>query len=401
MPLQDNQKTRRPRLAPPRRTVAALSLAALLLAAACDDPRFPAYFRYAVDVKVDGVPVTIERVVKCTGTRSWSTSANPGGWTHHSYVNPPVLGAKVPGSDAAVYVRVPLACAWAASPEGAQQRPPPLVPSDIVPVLWTDNWQRLEQIEYYSTRPSLAGQDSHVEFVRVQPLERADKKAFELSEVRAARESPDLRPVARVRAKGHDEPISAPSWLDPDRPKTPAPGMTCFAALSLDRGNWDQWPTLEPWVDSLPNDGRFYEVRSALGDIATSLNFEGGFFAAQSLNRTSLRAESTSEEGVRRALQLYNSMHPIVPSRGGAYIDKSRQGISSCSFNLWHYDRSYEHHVKQPVGERKNRKKIEIHSDAKRFALMIAPDRESVMLIFQLGPIYSTMDEPVAMDTID
>ena len=403
MPLRDNQKTRRPRLALPPRTVAALSLAAVLLGAACtqDDPRFPAYFRYAADVKVDGVPVTIERVVKCTGTRSWGTSAAPGRWTGQSYVNPPAIGAKVPGGDAAVYVRVPLACAWAASPEAAQQRPPPLVPGDIVPVLWTDNWQRLEQIEYYSTRPSLAGQDSHVEFVRVQPLERADKKAFEMSEVRAARESPDLRPVARVRAKGHDEPISAPSWLDPDRPKTPAPGMTCFAALSLDRDNWDQWPALKPWVDSLPDDGRFYEVRPALGDIATSLNFEGGFFAAQSLNRISLSAEVTSGEGARRALQLYNSMHPIVPSRGGAYIDKSRQGISSCSFNLWYYDRSYEYHAKKPVGERKSREHTEIYSDAKRFPLMISPDRESVIRIVHLGPFYSVSDESVAMNTID
>jgi hypothetical protein len=403
MPLRDNQKTRRPRLALPPRTGAALSLAAVLLGAACtqDDPRYPAYFRYVVDVKVDGVPVTIERVVKCTGTRSWNTSAAPGRWTGQSYVNPPVIGAKVPGSDAAVYVRVPSACSWAASPETAQQRPPPLVPGDIVPVLWTDNWQRLEQIEYYSTRPSLAGEDSHVEFVRIQPMTRTDKKAFKASEKRAATESPDLRPVARVRAKGHDKPISAPSWLDPDRPKTPAPGMTCFAVLSLDRSKWDQWPTLEPWVDSLPNDGRFYEVRPALGDIATSLNVEGGFFAAQSLNRTSLSEEVTSEEGARRALQLYNSMHPIAPSRGGAYIDKSRQGISSCSFNLWYYDRSYEHHARQPIVERKDRENIKIYSDAKIFTLMIAPDRESVLLIFQLGPIYSSMDEPVAMDTID
>jgi hypothetical protein len=176
--------------------------------------------------------------------------------------------------------------------------------------------------------------------------------------------------------------------------------MTCFAALSLDRDNWDQWPALEPWVNSLPNDGRFYEVRPALGDIATSLNFEGGFFAAQSLNRTSLRAEATSGEGARRALQLYNSMHPIVPSRGGAYIDKSRQGISSCTFNLWYYERSYEYHVKQPVRSRENNEYIEIYSDAKRFALMIAPDRESVILIVQLGPIYSDLDEGVSMRII-
>lgn len=400
MPLQDNQKTRRPRLALPPRTAAALSLSAMLLGAACtqDDPRFPAYFRYAVDVRVDGVPVTIERVVKCTGTRSWNTSANPGGWTHHIYVNPPAIGQIVRGSDAAVYVRVPSACGWAAEFSGESWREPPLQPGDVVPVLWTSNWRRLEQIEYYPTLTSLSGKDSHVVFVGLQPITRTDRRAFEASEARAAKESPDLRVLTNLEAKGRSAGITNPRWVSNSSPPVGTrPTIGCHAVLSLKREDWGPWPELKRWVESLPDDGKFYDVRSALNDTATSLLSQSAFSAVPKVESYPLLITEPSRERDAKAIEMLNSMHPIFPSPDGAYIDNTKSGIAGCSFDIWHYPSSYAASIRRNGSRSNHENEIRIYSDAKIHTPIVNPNRREINQIVLTGEYYSPSNEPVAM----
>ena len=94
--------------------MAVVFLALGLGACVSEDPAYPAYYRFAVDVKVDGKPVTIERVIKCTGTLVKNPPYAPGTTQGADYMSPPVIGAKVPGTTAAVYVPVVFACRWAA-----------------------------------------------------------------------------------------------------------------------------------------------------------------------------------------------------------------------------------------------------------------------------------------------
>ena len=404
MPLRDNQKTRRPRLAAPPRTVAALSLAAVLLGAACtqDDPRFPAYFRYAVDVKVDGVPVTIERVVKCTGTRSWNTSANPGGWTHHSYVNPPAIGQVVRGSDAAVYVRVPSACEWAAEFQGRHSREPPLQPGDVVPVLWTNNWRRLEQIEYYTTPTSLSGKDSHVVFVGLQPITRTGRRAFEASEARAAHESPDLRALVNVEAKGSSAGIAPPGWVTTLSPPVGTRGtIGCHGVLSLKREDWGSWPELKRWIESLPDDGKFYDVRSALNDTATSLLRESAFSAFPKILSYPFVNKGLDPEQYAKAIEMLSSLHPIFPSPDGAYIDNTKSGIAGCSYDIWHYPSSYASSIRKNGDRLKYEKEIKIYSDAKFSTPIVNPNRNEINLIIPMGGSYPRSNEAVTMRTVN
>lgn len=408
MPLQDNQKTRRPRLAPPPRTGAALSLAALLLAAACsqNDPRYPVYFRYAVDVKVDGVPVTIERVVKCTGTRSWNTSADPGGWSGQVYANPPVIGAKVPGSDAAVYVQTPDACRWAAEYEGHSWKNPPLKPGDLVPVLWTDNWRQLEQIEYYLTRSSLAGQDSHVEFVRIQPMTRTDKKAFKASEKRAATESPDLRPFASVKAKGVESRVTDTERTRSDRPEEPARKTMCQSALVLGRGDWGRWPELAPWVEGLPDDDRFHPIKPVFGNVAWDVYRNGGFSEAKSLITSGAllkREQTRSITNVAR--NLATQMRPLSFDPSGVFIDNKRKGLMSCVFEAWHPERTYfsARDKKRNTLPKNTDDKIYISDDYDHRGMSVMKKEGAIFYILLFNPFLGQpkSNEPVAMDTIN
>ena len=89
-------------------------------------PGFPTYFRYTVDVEVEGKPVRLSRVVLCTAkTHHPLGSAR----TLSSFASPGVIGAWS-GGDTAIYAYVPDVCTWAAGRTDAE----PLDP-DYVPIL--------------------------------------------------------------------------------------------------------------------------------------------------------------------------------------------------------------------------------------------------------------------------
>ena len=71
-----------------RQAVAVVFLALGLGACVSEDPAYPAYYRFAVDVKVDGKPVTIERVIKCTGTLVKNPPYAPGTTQGADYMSP-------------------------------------------------------------------------------------------------------------------------------------------------------------------------------------------------------------------------------------------------------------------------------------------------------------------------
>ena len=195
-----------------RRSGLAVMLVGSLLLVGCErnDPRYPVYYRYRVDVKVDGVPVTIERVIKCTGTLVTDLMVSPGATTGADYRNPPVIGAKVPGSKAAVYTPVIGACSWAsasrreieedkkrvhqflAQPFTEEHRK--LKPDSKMPVLWVNDSETFDRMEYYVSETGLSGKHGHVEFIKAYPPVKVDKQAFKASEKRAETESPDLTP---------------------------------------------------------------------------------------------------------------------------------------------------------------------------------------------------------------
>ncbi|WP_428526262.1 hypothetical protein [Roseibium sp.] len=262
------------------RSVFLTLLAGLLAACVQDDPRYPVYYSYRVDVKVDGVPVTIERVIKCTGTLVTGSTVAPSVTSGGTYTNPSLMGAYVGGTREAVYTPVVHACRWASSTaeereEDAKKlrrsldRPftdqhDSLPPDSILPVLWINDDQTLDQMEYYVSKRTLSGVDSHVEFVKAYPPVKVDVKAFRESEKRAETESPDLTPFIFPR----DQNAAQKLQLYKDRFGNPNHGhevhAVCFAAWRIARAEWSMVDGLEDWVADLPTDGRAYTNSSEL-----------------------------------------------------------------------------------------------------------------------------------------
>lgn len=249
------------------------ALASLLLAACVqDDPRYPVYYSTRVDVKVNGAPVTIERVIKCTGTLITGSTHAPSVTTGGTYANPPLMGAYVNGTREAVYTPVVHACRWASSTaeerEGDAKRlhrsfdrpftdqHDYLPPDAMLPVLWVNDDQTLDQMEYYVSKRTLSGIDSHVEFIKAHPPVKVDRQAFEASESRAETESPDLTPFIFPRDQGAARELK----LYKDRFNNAGRGhlvySVCHAAWRIPRAEWSKIEGLEEWVAGLPEDGR-------------------------------------------------------------------------------------------------------------------------------------------------
>jgi hypothetical protein len=327
-----------------------------LLLAACvwDDPRYPVYYRYAVDVKVDGQPVRIERVIKCTGTKVTGSTYAPGVTTGGTYANPPVIGAKVPGTKAAVYTPVVGACRWASAraeeieaEKGRVHRflARPLTddhkylpPGSKLPVLWVKNAETFEQMEYYVSERTLSGIDSHVEFVEAHPPVKVDRKAFRKSEKRAETASPDLTPFFFPR----NQTAAKDLQLYKDRFGKAESGYrvatVCHAAWRIPRGEWSKVDGLEDWVEALPNDGRAYIISDDYWPSFTAaLPFKGGR-NTPSLGPVGYAPDREREKIGRFA--FYDSIHPVISTDQGRFVDLNRTGAFGCDYEVLFPERS-------------------------------------------------------------
>ncbi|MEP3276723.1 MAG: hypothetical protein ABJN26_24805 [Stappiaceae bacterium] len=300
---------------------ALISVLVLLGLTACEkkDDRFPAYYRYKLEVKVDGVPVTLDRVIKCTGTLK-KDAGNPSTWGGKNYSNPPMIGAKVPGSSAAVFAPTPYACGWAAEFGGKQWQEPPVKPGDILPIVWVKDADTFSEIEYYVSRSSLARDQGHVEFLKLSPLERVSEVEFNHSEKQAAGRGlnigPFLRPTEKLRKELADEPTS---WNS----------IRCSAAWRVDRQEWTRVPGLTAWAEGRERNGLAHripdEFRARFLDIAP---FRRGTSAANKFNPIKQPTRRNKEEF--GSFATFDAIYPVLFTAQGPNVDLKRPGVGGC-----------------------------------------------------------------------
>ncbi len=340
----------------------AVFLALGLAACVSENPAYPAYYRYAVDVKVDGKPVTIERVVKCTGEFITGSTVAPSTTFSRTYISPPVIGAKVPGSTAAVYVPVVSACFWAAlDDEGrtwegktvdAWEAAAPfteghrtLKPGSKLPILWVEDAERFANIEYYISERALSGMHGRIEFVRAHPPEKVDEAAFEASERRARLESPDLTPFFFPEDSKviHDTQIYRDRfgpWVG--RRGKPRIGTYCLAAWVIPREEWTRVPGVEQWVENLSvEENTAYRLSDDLNDAFRELlpTSRRGRGSGQSLFPIGYVSDRDREEVGRFA--FFDTVHPVIHTPEGLYIDLERSGLAGCNYEALHPERRH------------------------------------------------------------
>ncbi|GAA0782544.1 hypothetical protein E1180_07665 [Roseibium denhamense] len=338
------------------RTFSVTLLPALLLAACVqDDPRYPVYYSYRVDVKVDGAPVTIERVIKCTGTLVTGSTVAPGVTSGGTYRNPPLMGAYVGGTREAVYTPVVHACRWASSTaeeraEDAKKnirsldRPfteqhDSLPPNSILPVLWVNDDQTLDQMEYYVSERALSGVDSHVEFVKAHPPVKVDKGAFRESEKRAATESPDLTPFTFPRDQNAAQRLQLYEDRFGNANHSHRVHAVCHAAWRITRAEWSEVEGLVDWVANLPKDGRAYLIDTErFGRVfRKTIPFIGGNGTPR-LGPVGYVPESQRKPIGRFA--VYETIHPVISTDHGRYVDLDRSGSFGCDYEVLFPDRT-------------------------------------------------------------
>jgi len=332
------------------RTLLATLLPALLLAACVqDNPRYPTYYSYRVDVKVDGVPVTIERVIKCTGELISGSTVHPSSTYARTSTNPPLMGAYVGGTREAVYTPVVHACRWASSTaeeraEDAKKnirsldRPfteqhDSLPPNSILPVLWVNDDQTLDQMEYYVSKRTLSGIDSHVEFVKAHPPEIADEHAFRASEVRAETESPDLTPFIFPRDQNAADELKLVQERG-YRAGIPVSSI-CHAAWRIPREEWSKVPGMEAWTASLPAKGVGYRLPVEL--LPPYHDTVRG--PSHDVRLMPVSPVSDYKRKVSGRFATVDQIHPVIPTDEGAYVDLSRFGFFGCNHDVQFPDR--------------------------------------------------------------
>lgn len=328
-------------------------LACSLLLAACErnDPRYPVYYSYRVDVKVDGVPVTIERVIKCTGTLVTDWMVSPGTTTGADYRNPPVIGAKVPGSKEAVYTPVIHACRWASASQReieedkkkvhrflAQpftEEHSKLKPDSKMPVLWVNDAETFDRMEYYVSETGLSGKQGHVEFIKVYPPVKVDRRAFKASEKRAETESPDLTPFIFPRDKDY----AHGTTLYKERGMRQGQRITadCYGAWRIPRSEWSKVPGLENWVATLPKDGRAYLIASEFW-----LKFDAAIRYLGGRNVPSLLPVGFAPEDEVATVgrfATYDTIHPVISTDEGSYVALNETGSYGCLYEPMYQNR--------------------------------------------------------------
>lgn len=381
-------------------------LACALLLGACveDDPRYPAYYSYAVDVKVDGQPIRIERVIKCTGTLVTDWSVSPGTKTGATYNNPPLIGAYVPGTRQAVYAPVVNACLWVAPSNPDSVDPAPFTPENTylppdskLPVLWVSDDETFDQMEYYVSARALSGQDSHVEFIKVYPPEISDEAAFVASEKRAETESPDLTPFFFPR----DKKYARGTKLYNERFGENYRGLVvpfCFAAWRIPRAEWSLVPGLAAWVAELQDDGRAYVIDSELWGL-----FNATIPINQKRSIAPVEGPDVDIETTFSRLTSYDAIDPVISSDVGKFVDFSRQGFFGCNYDVIHpkrvdialtrsVDRTTKPTASYPVELKDNQLYAELNPIG---SLVYVRQLDEFIVYFDLVVGRSTIDEPV------
>ncbi|MCA1244180.1 hypothetical protein LC092_17175 [Stappia stellulata] len=345
-----------------RQAVAVVFLALGLAACVSENPAYPAYYRFAVDVKVDGKPVTIERVIKCTGEFVTGSTVAPSATFSRTYISPPVIGAKVPDSAAAVYVPVISACFWAALDDEGRtwegktvddweaaapftEAHRTLKPDSRLPILWVEDPERFANIEYHISERALSGRHGRIEFVRAHPPEKVDEAAFEASERRARLESPDLTPFFFPEDSKviHGTKIYRDRFAKwQGRRGKPRIGTYCLAAWVIPREEWTRVPGVEQWVETLRKDeNTAYRLSDDLNDafrehIPTSRRGRGN---GQSLFPIGYVSDRDREEVGRFA--FFDTAHPVIHTPEGLYIDLQRSGLAGCNYEALHPERRH------------------------------------------------------------
>ncbi|SDT89397.1 hypothetical protein SAMN05428979_0154 [Stappia sp. ES.058] len=335
----------------PRRAVAAVFLALGLGACVSENPAYPAYYRYAVDVKVDGEPVTIERVIKCTGEFVTGSTVAPSATFSRTYISPPVIGAKVPDSTAAVYVPVVSACFWAALDDEGRtwegktvdawqeaapftEGHPTLKPGSKLPILWVEDAERFANIEYHISERSLSGENGRIEFVRAHPPEKVDEAAFEASERRARLESPDLTPFFFPEdGKVIESTKIYRDRFGPWEGRHDGPGIrpVCYAAWVISRDEWQKVPGVEQWVASLrPEENTAYRLSFDLAETFDEVLPAVHGRSGQRLFPIGYVSDRDREDVGRFA--FFDTVHPVVHTREGLYVDLDRSGLAGCNY---------------------------------------------------------------------
>ena len=337
--------------------MAVVFLALGLGACVSEDPAYPAYYRFAVDVKVDGKSVTIARVIKCTGTLVKNPPYAPGTTQGADYMSPPVIGAKVPGTTAAVYVPVVFACRWAALDDQGRtwkgkkvadweaatpftEAHRTLKPDSKLPILWVEDAERFANIEYYISERALSGRHGRIEFVRAHPPEKMDEAAFEASERRAHRESPDLTPFFFPEDSKviHDTQIYRDRfgpWVG--RYGGPRIGTYCLAAWVIPREEWTRVPGVEQWVENLSvEENTAYRLSFDLAETFDEIlpAFRGR--SGRSLYPIGYVSDRDREDVGRFA--FFDTVHPVVHTPEGVYVDLERSGLAGCNYEALNMD---------------------------------------------------------------
>jgi hypothetical protein len=190
------------------------------------------YYRYTVEVEVEGKPVTLSRVVLCTGRY-----VTRGGVARDiaAFASPGVIGAFT-GENQAVYANTPGGvCAWVAGISGAE----PLA-ADYVPfVIRAPDAAELDDMEVFVSRMIVLSGEAGIKFVSAK-AEKATEAEFKASEA-AAKDGPDLSALVAPFQ-------TCPRPRDARALKVPVVSH----ALLIPAEIWSGVPEVASWVADLP-----------------------------------------------------------------------------------------------------------------------------------------------------
>jgi len=283
---------------------------------------YPTHFRYTVDLKVDGSPLTLSRVIKCTGEIFRGVGGPP---NSRAFRNPPIIAAYI-GDNQAVYAGVPNNCNWAAErPNGIDytERKGAYVPV----IIHAPDTTSFIGMEAYVSKRHLASDDSFIQFIDIK-AERVGEDEFIKSE-ESAKGSPDLKSFAFT-------------YFVCEAPKSAKRRASdYYGALVFPRETWAAYPEIVNWVESLPTGSGAYDLYDPGGKpedpatVAARTAFLKKVYSIQtaSSQRPPGRVAESVPLDTREWLSSYDRIHPAAIKEGMIEIDLRRTG------RVWMYDR--------------------------------------------------------------
>ncbi|GAB2185053.1 hypothetical protein LAB1_23620 [Roseibium sp. LAB1] len=274
-------------------------------------------------MEVGGKVVKIERVIKCLRSSRIDGQFNK---VYDYATTPPIIGAKIPGSKSAIYMYVPFGCIIKLGSHSDIPEYRPFKDDEKPAIIWTDNSETFNKIEFYTSPNALKGIGSHIKFIKLDDPIPATKADFIASEKRALKVSPDLTPFVSLddREYRNKTKIYVSRFGDQEYGPTT---ISCYAVWIIPRSDWIKVPRLSRWVDSLPKDQLAHKLPYGYltKEFKSKIKYTNGSLSYGRID------EPTPRDHERYGrFKSYNEIHPIIYTDSGAYFDLNLSGYFGC-----------------------------------------------------------------------